>query len=80
MFHFEITVMLCTYFILFSDHLQYPIYVAFDCVMSVTAFRKNKAAWSVIYHVTCMRQKFFFIEECSYDAFQQGIVKFDFTC
>lgn len=71
--------MLYTYFVLFSNHLSYPVFVAFDCVMSVSAFRNNEAAWALISHVTCLRQSFCLIKECTYDAFQNGIVKIDFS-
>ena len=68
-----------SYFILCSDRLDYPVYVAFNGSMTVNDIRNHDVVWTVVRHLTQLDYKFFFFDRCLKETYDNGLIKIDFT-
>lgn len=67
-------------FILISDKIEYPLYVAFLGYLSLEMLRNRAELWLVIRHLTQLDyDDFFSIERCTIKTYNAALVKLDFT-
>lgn len=67
------------YFILFSDRLDYPIYVSFCDVKSIKDLREHHVTWDIVRHLTKLDCKSFSVVCCTEKDYKNGLIKIDFT-
>ena len=68
-----------SYFILFCDHLDYPLHVAFNDSKSVEYVREHHVLWDVVKRLTQLDRDSFFFFPCTQQTFINGLIKIDFT-
>ena len=68
-----------SYFILFSDRLDCPIYVSICGVKSVKDLREHYVIWNIVRHLTKLDCKSFSVISCTEKSYKNGLIKIDFT-
>lgn len=68
-----------TYFVLFSNKLNYPIYLGFYGIVSLHMLRNLEETWKIINHITSLNyDDFVIISKCPRVWFEHAFIKFDF--
>lgn len=68
-----------SYFIFFSDCLDYPLYVAFTGYRTIDEIRDHDITWTVVRHLTQLDCKSFSIMRCTRKDFEGALIKIDFS-
>lgn len=69
-----------SYFVLVSDKIDYPLYVAFLGFVSVDMLRERDVLWTVVRHLTQLDYNdFMLVDYCSRKNYNDALIKIDFT-
>lgn len=68
-----------SYFMIFSEQLDYPIYLSFNGYMSIPALYEHETICTVVRHLTTLNLSEFSAIKCSCSDFRNALIKIDFT-
>lgn len=66
-------------FMITSIQLDYPVYIAFNGLMSVPAVYEHETVCTIVRHLTNIDLSEFSIVRCSSKDFKNALIKIDFT-
>lgn len=69
-----------SYFVLVSDKIDYPLYVAIMGYVSIEMLRERDVLWTVVQHLTQLNyDDFILVRNCTSRDYKDALFKIDFT-
>lgn len=68
-----------SYFVLISNKIDYPLYVAFMGFLSIEMLREHDVLWTVVHHLTQLNyDDFILFDNCTSKEYDDALIKIDF--